>query len=175
MGTESLETDGKSMDDAKKTKEELIEQVRALRLHLKELEHSQAADKLILAKADWEKTFGAVPDPIAIIDRDHRIVRINKAMAEKLSVTAEEVAGTACYECVHGTKEPPEFCPHSKLLVDGQEHVAEVSEERLDYVGGSVDIQSQPDNGSRFVLSAPLKTETDLPKEKSDGNKNSTG
>lgn len=34
MGTESLETDGKSMDDAKKTKEELIEQVRALRFCL---------------------------------------------------------------------------------------------------------------------------------------------
>ena len=48
-------------------------------------------------------------------------------------------------------------------------------QERLDYVGGSLDIQSQPGNGSRFVLSAPLKTETDLPREKSDGNKDSTG
>ena len=31
--------------------------------------------------------------------------------------------------------------------------------ERLDYIGGAMEIQSQPGRGSRFVLIAPLKTE----------------
>jgi len=46
-------------------------------------------------------------------------------------------------------------------------------QERLDYVGGSFKIQSQPGRGSRFTLTAPLKTETDLLRETSDGSKNS--
>ena len=33
------------------------------------------------AKDEWERTFDAVPDLIAILDRQHRIVRVNAAMA----------------------------------------------------------------------------------------------
>ena len=32
----------------------------------------------------WEFAFDSVPDLIAIIDRRHRIVRVNQPMAEKL-------------------------------------------------------------------------------------------
>jgi PAS domain S-box-containing protein len=39
--------------------------------------------------------------------------------------------GRFCYEVIHGEKEPPESCPHSQLLADGQEHFAELSEEQL--------------------------------------------
>ena len=47
--------------------------------------------------------------------------------------------------------------------------------ERLDYIGGSLEIQSEAGSGSWFTLIAPLKTGADSPGEEHDGSKNSTG
>ena len=80
------------------------------------------------AKEEWERTFDAVPDLIVILDQEHRIVRSNRAMAEALGLEPSELVGRTCYEAVHGLPEPPDFCPHSKLLQDGQPHTAEVLE-----------------------------------------------
>jgi len=43
----------------------------------------------------------------------------------------EQCVGQTCYRLVHGTDEPPSFCPHSELLHDGQEHTVERHVERL--------------------------------------------
>ena len=82
-------------------------------------------------KQQWQQTFDSVPDLIAILDNEHRMVRVNRAMAQWLGLSAEECVGRKCYECVHGLDAPPDFCPHTKALADGQEHTAEVHEERV--------------------------------------------
>jgi len=83
------------------------------------------------ARDEWERTFESVPDLIFILDMNHRIIRINKIAAERLGCKKEEIVGRFCYEVIHDEKAPPEFCPHAQLLADGQEHFAEVREERL--------------------------------------------
>lgn len=90
-----------------------------------------AQEAIVKAKEDWERTFDAVPDLITIMDEHFRIVRVNKAMADRLGITPEECRGQTCFERIHGTNEPPSFCPHARLLKDGQEHIEEVYEERL--------------------------------------------
>jgi PAS domain S-box-containing protein len=98
------------------------------------------------AKADWERTFNSVPDLITILDNKHRIVRANKAMGQALGKTPENCVGLECYKLVHDQEAPPFFCPHSKALLDGQEHTSEVHDNRL---------------GGDFIVSAtPLKDET---------------
>lgn len=72
----------------------------------------EAQDALLLAKEQWERTFDSVPDLIAILDERHRIVRVNRSMAERLGRNPEELAGTPCYTAFHGTDLPPAFCPH---------------------------------------------------------------
>lgn len=109
---------------------ELEERVKEL--EKKVADHRQTKEAFIQVKEEWESTFNSVPDLIAILDNKHRMVRVNKAMADKLGVTPDDAAGLNCYEHVHGTEEPPPFCPHAKLLADGQEHFAEVNEKRLD-------------------------------------------
>lgn len=47
--------------------------------------------------------------------------------------------------------------------------------ERLDHIGGRLDIDSQPSRGSRLTLVAPLKTEVHVAKESDYGTENSTG
>lgn len=44
--------------------------------------HKKAEQELWQAKNDWERTFDSVPDFIAILDNQYRIVRANRAMAQ---------------------------------------------------------------------------------------------
>src|SRR5512147_2977736 len=79
----------------------------------------------------WELTFDAVPDLIAIIDTNYRIIRVNRAMADRLGIAPEDAVGKACYEAVHHSRDPPDICPHQKLIRDGESHAAEICEESL--------------------------------------------
>jgi PAS domain S-box-containing protein len=97
------------------------------------------------AKDEWERTFDAVPDLIAILDTEHRVVRANQAMAKRLGVTPGQCMGLKCYQCVHGTDAPPAVCPHVETLKDGQTHCAELREPRL--------------NGDYLVTTTPLLDE----------------
>ncbi|EKQ53102.1 MAG: PAS domain S-box [Methanobacterium sp. Maddingley MBC34] len=98
-------------------------------------------DEILQAKEEWEHTFDSVPDLIAILDTNFRVVRANKAMANRLNVDPEEAIGLTCYNVVHGLNAPPSFCPYMKLLEDGQEHTAEVHEDRL---GGDFIVSVSP-------------------------------
>ena len=98
----------------------------------------EAADR---ANQEWERTFNAISDLVMVLDDQHKIFRANKAMADALGMTEQELIGRLCFELVHGEKEPPVFCPHSQLLTDGEEHSAEVVEPRL---GGIYDVRVSP-------------------------------
>mgnify|MGYP000894017674 FL=1 len=104
-------------------------------------EHKQTKEEAIQSKRNWEQTFNAVPDLIAILDHEHRVVRVNEAMAAKLGLDPDECVGLHCYQAVHGTDEPPYFCPHSQLLKDGCEHTSEVHEDNL---GGNFIVSASP-------------------------------
>ena len=93
------------------------------------------------AKEEWERTFDSVPDLIAILDNDHGIVRVNRAMAERLRLTPGQCVGLSCYKCVHAASTPPESCPHTLSLKDQREHVAEVHEDGL---GGDFLVSTTP-------------------------------
>ena len=79
----------------------------------------QAEESLRRAKEEWERTFDSVPDLITILDNEHRVLRVNEAMARRLKHQHEDCVGRHCYEVLHGTSVPPEFCPHSRTLEDG--------------------------------------------------------
>jgi PAS domain S-box-containing protein len=94
-------------------------------------ELKRAQEEFRNARDEWERTFESVPDLIFILDMNCRIVRINNTAVKRLGCTKEEIVGRFCYEVIHGEKAPPEFCLHTQLLADGQEHFAEVREEQL--------------------------------------------
>lgn len=94
-----------------------------------ERKHSEQV--LRQAKDEWERTFDSVPDLIAIIDSQYRIVRANRSMAQRLGVTPEECIGQLCYHSIHRSDHPPEFCPHALTMADGREHACELHEELL--------------------------------------------
>src|SRR5574341_1292768 len=94
-------------------------------------ERKRSAEALVRAKEEWERTFDSVPDLIAIIDDQHRLLRVNKAMAQKLGREPGQCVGLPCYKYVHGLSAPPDFCPHLRTLQSCLQHVEEVHEDRL--------------------------------------------
>lgn len=134
------------MKDKDKSKDQLIKELTGMRLRVVELEEletrgHQARVGLWHAKQNWERTFDAVPDLIAILDTNFQIVHANKAMANRLGLTPEECIGHTCYRVIHGTDQPPSFCPYNRLVKDGQEHTAEVEEKHL---GGYFIVSASP-------------------------------
>jgi PAS domain S-box-containing protein len=96
------------------------------------LEYTNKTEKkIIYAKKEWEHTFDSVTDMIAIIDKDHRIVRVNMAMAKIFNLEPAQMIGKHCYESIHQTDYPSENCPHAKLLKDGCAHSEDVYADSL--------------------------------------------
>jgi PAS domain S-box-containing protein len=104
-------------------------------------EQKRAEQAIIQAKEEWERTFASVPDLIAIIDSQHRIIQVNNAMARRLGKLPEECAGLTCFKEVHGMNEPPSFCPHSATMKDGKPHSIEIHEDSL---GGDFVVTATP-------------------------------
>ena len=98
--------------------------------------------EILLAKERWELTFNAVPDMIAIIDSHFKVIQVNRAMADRLGVTPEEAVGLTCFDVVHHTTAPIDFCPHRMLIGDGQSHSTDIHEENL--------------NGDFFLTVSPI-------------------
>ncbi len=132
-----------------------------------EAERAMAEKELLRAKQDWELTFDSVPDLIALVDDQHRITRVNQAMADRLGLTPEQCIGASCHEAVHGMPEAPAFCPHALTCRDGQEHVCEVYEPRL---GGHFLVSTTPlfDSQSQPVGSVHVARDITLHKQAED-------
>jgi len=93
--------------------------------------NTSAEEGLFLPDENWEKLFDAIPDAVCILDRNYRIVRINKNMAERLGLLKEQCIGATCYKAVHKKECPSDSCPHTKTLQDGATHCTEVYEDNL--------------------------------------------
>jgi PAS domain S-box-containing protein len=126
---------------------------------LKVMKRKHIKDQLLRIHDSWEQTFDAIPDLIMILDAEHRIIRANKALAEKIGYAPEQLIGRSCYHAIHKTGEPPLFCPHAQLLADELEHSAEVHEE---YLGGDFLVSVTPLYGSDGTLIGSVHVARDI-------------
>jgi PAS domain S-box-containing protein len=83
-------------------------------------ERKQSEEKLKQAAQEWRTTFDSITDHIFIHDKDNRIIMVNKAVADMLKTTPNELVGKYCHEVMHGSKEPPANCPHLLTLKTGK-------------------------------------------------------
>jgi len=140
---------------------ELLQHNKMLEQEIKE---RRAQEALVLhAKQEWERTVDAMPDMIAIVDKEHNIVRMNKTMLEKTGKSYDELVGSKCYRWVHGMDEAPDYCPHSKLLKDNKNHRVEIYEERL---GGHCEVLVTPYYGSDGSLVGSVHIVRDINEQK---------
>lgn len=65
---------------------------------------------------EWQSLFDAYPDCVLVVDSQHRIVRANRATATSLGTSPQELRGKCCFEVIHQTRMPPDYCPLEKLI-----------------------------------------------------------
>lgn len=111
----------------------------------------------------WTSTFDAVPDLILILDTRHRVVRANKAMADRMGCSAEQLAGKSCFQVVHDSHAPPMFCPHARMLATGEAHAVEVHDERL---GGTFLVSVSPIRGPDGTILGSVHVARDISEQK---------
>jgi len=136
-------------------RDEMGEIVRTAGIAQDITERKQADAAIIRAKQEWERTFDAVSDLIMILDNEYRVVRANKAMADRLGCTTKDLVGQICYDAFHGIEKPKGHCPHARLMADGLAHSAEMHEDRL---GGDFLVSVNPlhDPGGKLVGSVHM-------------------
>ena len=111
-------------------------------------DREKAAEELRLAHTQWQKTFDATNDSVWVLDRDHRVLRSNRAAERLFNRSAEEMTGRRCWEIAHGTTEPIPECP---LLRVSRSLRRESSE--LPLAGGWYEITVDPilDEAGRYT------------------------
>jgi PAS domain S-box-containing protein len=94
-------------------------------------ERKQAEKRLEMASREWRTTFDSITDFISIQDKDNRIVRVNKALADLLQTIPQELVGKSCREVMRGDQECPANCPHLLALKTGKPSSIEIFNSKL--------------------------------------------
>ncbi|MEW6220729.1 MAG: PAS domain S-box protein [Thermodesulfobacteriota bacterium] len=112
----------------------VFEGENALQVLLRDVTDRKRAEEAVWrAKEEWERTFDTVPDHIAILDARHRIVRINRSLADRLGVEPTAAQGQSFHTLVHGLEEAqPTPMPGQVAEEAGLDSAIELYEERPD-------------------------------------------
>lgn len=105
------------------------------------IDNASLFDDVTHAKNEWETTFDAMTNGVSIHGPDFTILRANRALAQMLDVTPDELIGKKCYEVFHGTSSPLSICPQKKALQEGVSHSI-IAEEP--YLGRILAVSSDP-------------------------------
>jgi len=113
----ALEGESSKMNDGKK---ELAERDRALRARLEKLKpekpaHKQGEEPSPLSKEQWETTFDAIYDWVAIIDLKGQILYTNRAGGDFTGKSSTSIVGQSCCKLVHGSDKHIPGCPLEKM------------------------------------------------------------
>lgn len=94
----------------------------------KEIKERKAQEELVLkVRNEWERTVNALPDMIAIVDLEHRVIRLNASMQERLGRPLPEIVGQDCLMC---SGEFP--CRHPELIEDRKPRSLETYDPEFD-------------------------------------------
>ncbi len=91
-----------------------IEYILAL---VRDITHRKNAERALEnARNQWEVTFDAITDWVAIIDKDCNIIRSNKASETYFKLSPQDIVGKKCHEIIHCTDNPPFECPRKRSI-----------------------------------------------------------
>ncbi len=79
----------------------------------------------------WSPAFDTMNDFIFLIDKNFRVVKVNKSFLDFTKGRPEDFMGKACYEIIHDTDSPLGECPHARMLSTGKFEHSEFFEPRL--------------------------------------------
>ncbi|MDO8490875.1 MAG: PAS domain S-box protein, partial [Dehalococcoidia bacterium] len=70
------------------------------------------------AKREWETTFDAMSDGVALMSLDFKIVRANKGLANMLATTPKALVGRYCHDAICGRGDRATDCPGTRCMTE---------------------------------------------------------
>ncbi len=99
----------------------------------------QHSDNIV--RHGWSGVFDLVPEPIALLDCDQRVVAVNRTMAAIMGREPIDCCGEYCYKLIHGTVNPPGECPFPQAMACGTSLSSQISASQL---GGCFQVTVTP-------------------------------
>lgn len=106
---------------------EILVAERTEKLERELRERGIAENELLKASANWNRTFQAMHDSIALLNTNHNIIQCNKAFGEFVNDESDNLKGKYCYCCVHGTDKPVHNCVYQKMMKSRKRETSEMS------------------------------------------------
>jgi PAS domain S-box-containing protein len=94
-------------------------------------ERKDAEEKIRHAAEEWRATFDSIVDLVCLLDKDFKILRANKAVANAFKMQPKEVIGRRCFELFHNSAAPPQGCPHRQAIESKKPAMYELFEPQL--------------------------------------------
>ena len=94
-------------------------------------ERKLAEERKIQAAQQWRTAFDSITEMISIHDKNFKITKVNKALANAYGIEPKELIGKTCYKVFHGAKQPCQNCPHVHSLKTREPAALELFEPRL--------------------------------------------
>ncbi|MDQ5986525.1 MAG: hypothetical protein CSYNP_02255 [Syntrophus sp. SKADARSKE-3] len=105
------------MEDDKKTKKQLIEDIKKLR--------QQSEEELHKVEGEKSAIMDAMSEIVIYLSTDMRIIWSNSAMSRQFNRTSDQVKGRYCYEALHKLSRCCKICPVVKALETGMPQTVE--------------------------------------------------
>ena len=104
------------MKDQSKTKQKLIEELSILKkkikkLQLSESDHKQTEEMPWESEAQKHAILNGIATNIAFVDKDLRIIWVNKKATESVNKSLDEMTGHTCHEFWADPSKPCKDCP----------------------------------------------------------------
>ncbi|MFW9918793.1 MAG: ATP-binding protein [Candidatus Thorarchaeota archaeon] len=108
---------------------------------------------------EWENIFQAIGHPIMILDKDYRVLLVNKATVNTLNRPEEEMNGKFCHEIFHKSDEPACGCPLTALKDSLK---LETNEMLIEALGGTYLVSCTPIYADDGTLDRVIHIATDV-------------
>jgi two-component system NtrC family sensor kinase len=95
----------------------------AVQLHRKVLLRTSQLEQ---AKHEWEESFDAIRDPLAIVSRDRQLKRANRAYAEAGKRPIDQIVGQKCHEVLFARATACENCPLDRIHSGREQSVLQI-------------------------------------------------
>jgi PAS domain S-box-containing protein len=128
---EELRQSVRALDDTVEERTALLTGMNE-QLQQEVVRRTKAEHKISGVARELTATLDTISDFVSVHDRDFRIVRANRALADFVGVDPKDLIGRQCHDLLHGTAEPPAKCPHVRAIQTG----ATVTEEIWDPQAG---------------------------------------
>ncbi|UCH80865.1 MAG: PAS domain S-box protein [Nitrospiraceae bacterium] len=80
---------------------------------------------------EWRTVFDSISDMVSVLDRDNRIIRVNRPFAQFVGAEIEDIIGRKCHEVLHGTDKPVSYCPIAESISDKRHIKREIYDPNL--------------------------------------------